>query len=298
MSFLRWLTGPRFAQAPADAAAGGGAEEVEEVVETDDADADEAPDDAAAKAEAAKKAETDAKAKADADAKKKGEKEPKPKPAAEKKTLLGKSEKPADAAAKAEADKAAKEKAAKDGKGAAESELDAWTPKLADGQKVDEELLGELKVLGKAHGLKGEALQGVVELGGKLQEKAVQALVGAHEALVEGWAKDAKADKEIGGGKLEETLQAGLGALRRFSGADFPAVVAELERTGLGSHPAMIRMLAKIDKATREDDTPERIRGGKGGAKSADGQKAIHDKLYPKMAKELARERGEDTDDE
>jgi hypothetical protein len=286
---LRWFTSPRFAAAPEDEGGGGASAEVDEV------ETDEEPDEAEAEEEKpekpAKPAKAEKPAKGEKDAKtEKGKKGDATKPAP-KKTLLGQSEKPdaSDADAKGKG---------KDGKpDAAESELAGWKPKLPEGVKVDEELLGQLRTWGSKRGLQGDALQEAVELGVKLQQKATAAFVGAHETMVDGWAKQARADKEIGGAKLEESLQAGLSALRRHAGADFPSLVSELDRTGLGSHPAVIRLLAKIDKLTREDDTGSRVRGGKSGARSADPMDRFAKGMYPKMQRELARERGEDVDD-
>jgi hypothetical protein len=252
----------------------------------DDAAAKAAAEKAASeKAAAAAKVEADAKAKADAAAKAKAEKGKKggkadPPP---KKTLLGGKggEKPADGAG---------EKGKDGDKGAGADDLDAWTPELPEGQKADEELLGELKGIGKKLNLKGEQLQDVVALGTKMQAKVTQAFVTAHEEHVAGLETQARADKEIGGAKLEGILHNGLEALKRFSGTDFDPIVSELERTGLGSHPAFIKLLNRIHEATKEDDTVARTGRGAGGAPAG---KTFTDKMYPKMAEQLRAERGE-----
>lgn len=287
---------PLFLMAPADPPAGGAAP-----VETPDDETPETPEDPPAGDDEGADDETPP---PEPKKPEKG-KEKAAKPAAEKKGKEGKPAEPAKKTLLAAKDGPIAEKPAKgakpeagDDQGAGESDLDTWQPKLADGVKVDEELLGEAKKLAKDHGLKGQQLQGFVELGVRMQEKAAQQFLADHEAAVEKLASAAKADKEIGGAKLEESLQAGLGVLKKYAGADFPVVIAELERTGLGSHPALIKTLVRIDKATRDDDTTARVRGGKAGAKVADPMAKFTKGMYPKMAKELARERGEDVDDD
>jgi hypothetical protein len=284
--------------APADPPAGGAApdEETPETPEDPPAGDEGGGDDETQPPEEKKSEKGKEKAPEKKAAEKKGAKEAKSadEKKSAKKTLLGAKDVPTDAE---KAPKGEKSKAGDD-QGAGESDLDTWQPKLADGVKVDEELLGEAKKIAKEHGLKGQQLQGFVELGVRMQEKAAQEFVDAHEAAVEKLASAAKADKEIGGAKLEESLQSGLSVLKKYAGAEFPVVIAELERTGLGSHPALIKTLVRIDKATRDDDTTARVRGGKAGAKDADPMAKFTKGMYPRMAKELARERGEDVDDD
>lgn len=300
MTFLDWLTNPRYAQAPADADAGAGGE-VDEVEEVDDGEgADDEPEAPAAgkdKKEPPKPApeKKGAEKQGAEKAEKKGTKAGASSKPAAAKTLLGAKDSPASGADDAAAGKG-KPKEGGDGQG--EGDLEAWKPELAEGVKVDEELLGEAKTWAKQHGLNGEQLQGVVNLGVKMQEKAAQALVEAHNTYVEKLTAEAKADKEIGGAKLADSVKAAHSVLKRFAGEDTKAIVDELERTGLGSHPKVIKLLAKIEKATREDDTEERVAGGKGGAKAANPMEKFTRSMYPKMRKELAKERGEDVDDD
>lgn len=295
MTFLDWQMNPRYAQAPADAPAGSGgeAEEVEEV-DADGADEPETP--AAGKDEKPAKPAPEKKGaeKPAAKAEKKGKDGASSKPAASK-TLLGGKDSPADGADGAAAGKG---KPKEGGDDQVEGDLEAWKPQLADGVKVDEELLGEAKTWAKTHGLKGEQLQGIVDLGVKMQQKAAQTLVEAHDTYVEKITAESKADKEIGGAKLADSLKACHAVLTKFGGEDAQALVDELERTGLGSHPKVIRLLTRIEKATRDDDTEERVRGGKDGAKPANPMEKFTKGMYPKMRKELAKERGEDVEDD
>lgn len=211
-----------------------------------------------------------------------------------KKTLIGGAKE-----AGAKDDAAGDKKAGKDGadKDAAD-ELATWKPKLPAGQEADAELLGELVKAGRENGWKPAQLQGVVDLGVKMQQKAAQALVAAHEAKVEGYEKAARADPEIGGAKLEAAAASCADVVNRFAGKNAPAVLEALEESGLGSHPEVIRFLAAVDKATREDDTVPRTRGKTGAPSKDDPMGRFTQRMYPKMNRELAKQRGEDVEDD
>jgi hypothetical protein len=263
-----WLfdvTHPRFAQAPADADAGGGGNPELEAGGGEEGGAPEAGGEAA-KGAGEKAGEKGGQDKGGEE--KKGE-EKKP----EGKTLLRRGKD-----APAGDDKAgAKDQEGKEGKAGAD-ELAAWNPALPEGQKADEELLGGVREWGKTHGLKGEQLQGVVDLGVKMQAKLAEGFQAAHDKMVSGFEDAARADKDIGGSKLDGVVQAGLATLKRFAGNEFDAVVSELERTGMGSHPALLKTLNRIHEATKEDDTASRVRGAQG----ASGGKSFAERMYGK----------------
>jgi hypothetical protein len=291
MSVARWFTHPRFFMAPiADGGEGEGGGEGGEGA-GDDAGEGGEPE-KPVKPAAAEKPAKGAKEKPAAAAKpaaKPGEKGAE-KPAEAKKTLLGGK----GAAAKPAA--AGEEGGEGEGEeGAGDDGLEAWKPELPEGVTADEELLGELKGIGKKLNLKGEQLQDVVTLGTKMQEKLTQGFLAAHEEHVAGLEKTARADKEIGGAKLDGVVQNGLALLKKHAGEDFDSIVGELERTGLGSHPGFLKLLNRLHEATKEDDTVARTGRGAGGAPA---RKSFTERMYPKMTKELAKQRGEAVDED
>lgn len=66
----------------------------------------------------------------------------------------------------------------------------------------------------------------------------------------ESWLAAAKADKEFGGEKFDETLKTVQAAFAKFGS---PELKQFIEATGLGNHPELIRAFAKIGAASRED---------------------------------------------
>lgn len=86
------------------------------------------------------------------------------------------------------------------------------------------------------------------------------------EAVKAEWAESAKADKEFGGDKLNESLATAKKALDSFASPEFKEFLGQ---SGLGNHPEMIRLLVKAGQQISED----KFVGGK--------QAASGDKLPP-----------------
>lgn len=89
--------------------------------------------------------------------------------------------------------------------------------------------------------------------------QAGQMLQGHREA----WAGAVKADKDIGGANFDANVQTAQRALARFG---TPELKGLLNTTGLGNHPALVKMFVAVGKQIRED-SPDYGTGG-GGRKS------------------------------
>jgi len=68
--------------------------------------------------------------------------------------------------------------------------------------------------------------------------------------ITEGWAAEARADKEFGGEKLADSLAAGERALDAFG---TPALREMLTKTGLANNPEVIRFMVRAGAAISED---------------------------------------------
>ena len=68
------------------------------------------------------------------------------------------------------------------------------------------------------------------------------------------WAREAQADKEIGGTKFEESKALAAKAMAKFmpTGEDGQKFRTFLNESGLGNHPEMIRMLSRAGRALGE----------------------------------------------
>lgn len=117
--------------------------------------------------------------------------------------------------------------------------------KLPDGVEPDQKSLDEFTKVAKELKLSPESAQKLVDL----RSAAVQAAKDQHIATVAGWADEVKADKELGGDKLPESLAIAKKAIDLGP----PELKALLEESGLGNHPAVFRWAHSVGKALSED---------------------------------------------
>ncbi|TPQ24930.1 hypothetical protein [Methylomonas koyamae] len=155
--------------------------------------------------------------------------------------------------------------------GAPETYADFTVP---DGVAVDQELLGEFTTTAKALNLRQEDAQKLADLGAKMAQKISNDMYAQHQANVESWVEQVKADPEIGGDKLEASLAVVPPVLKTF-GSD--ALVELLDQTGYGNHPAIVKFFVNVGKAIGEDTLVP------GGANTAGGEKTIAQRMYPNM---------------
>jgi hypothetical protein len=115
----------------------------------------------------------------------------------------------------------------------------------------------------KAEGLSPEAAQKVLELTNTEVANFRDAKTAEFETLSRvTWVKEIEADPELGGKNLPETKVALKAAADRFL---TPEDRAQLDASGFGNHPMLVRMFARIGKAIRDDGF---VQGGSG----ADGR--------------------------
>lgn len=127
---------------------------------------------------------------------------------------------------------------------AAEAEV-KYEFKLPDGVEPDQKSLDEFTKVAKELKLSPENAQKLVDL----RSAAVQAAKDQHTATVKGWADEVKADKDLGGDKLPESLAIAKKAIDLGP----PELKALLEESGLGNHPAVFKWAHSVGKALSED---------------------------------------------
>ncbi|WP_300379626.1 hypothetical protein [Henriciella sp.] len=138
-----------------------------------------------------------------------------------------------------------------------EKKADADTPDPAtfefttpdDVQMADETLEG-VKSLAAELGLDNEQAQKIVDLGSQLSQRWASEIQSQHEAQVSEWGEQAKADKEIGGDKFEQSLADAKAAYDKFA---TPELTGFLNESGLGNHPEVIRLFARLNKQVGDD---------------------------------------------
>jgi len=148
------------------------------------------------------------------------------------------------AAEKVQADKAAAEKAA------AEAVPERYDLKLPEGTLLQTADVDRLKAEAKALGLTQAEAQEYLDTHHKAISSFHEAQVKQVDEIHAGWRKDAEADKEIGGEAFKGNVELGKRVVERFGTPEFKRV---LTASGLGNHPEVIRVFARIGKIMSED---------------------------------------------
>lgn len=136
---------------------------------------------------------------------------------------------------------------AEEAKGAPDQYADFTFP---DGVEIDAEVLGEFKDIAKELNLDQAGAQKVAAIGTKLAEKWATDAQTQHQAILDGWITEVKADKEIGGEAMPQNLAVAKRALETYGS---PALKDLLNTSGFGNNPEVIRLLHKVGLTLKED---------------------------------------------
>lgn len=147
---------------------------------------------------------------------------------------------------------------------------ESYDLKMPDGVELDTAAADEFKGIAKEYGLTQEQAQKVADIGAKMVQRQTE----AHQAQVQTWVDAVKADKEIGGDKLNENLAVARKTIDTFGS---PELKEMLNVTGIGNHPEIVKMAYKIGKAISDDGF---VRGG-----NTTAPRSTADIMYPSMAK-------------
>lgn len=143
---------------------------------------------------------------------------------------------------------------------------EAYELVMPEGVGLDAELLAEATPVFKEIGLTNETASKLMPFAARLIEKTAattqQKIVEAGDAQRKAWLDAAKAAGDIGGGNWGKTIGTaakGLDAMGFVAGSPFRQF---LEETGMGNHPDMIRIAAKLGELTGEDGSFARADAG------------------------------------
>ena len=121
---------------------------------------------------------------------------------------------------------------------------------MQEGFVLDETAMAEFEPLLKEAKVSKETAQKFADLHMKQMIAAREADKAMYADEVKRWVSELKADPEIGGAKLNENLAYGANVIKKYGSDDVKRVLNE---TGLGSHPAIVKMLVKVGRAISED---------------------------------------------
>lgn len=144
----------------------------------------------------------------------------------------------ADADAKSKADFAAKEKA----------ELDGLKP--PEGSKLDGKHVESVKELAKSLGLNAAQTKQLLERDAKIVSDHEARFQAELKEKVETWHDAVMSDPEVGGSNFDRSVADCKRAINRFGSDAFKKAMNE---TGLGNHPEVVRVFARIGRSMSED---------------------------------------------
>lgn len=121
---------------------------------------------------------------------------------------------------------------------------------LPEGMQTNDDVMAAFKETALNAGLTQEQAQTMIEMGALQQQKILEAHFNAVEQQKADWEAEARADKEYGGAKFEESLAYAAKARDAFV---TPALREQLDKTGLGNHPDLIRVFVRAGKLISED---------------------------------------------
>ena len=118
---------------------------------------------------------------------------------------------------------------------------------LPEGIEADSTLLREFGVIAKENGLPPEAARKILDLEVANVQRQVEAFTRQQSA----WREEITGDPLFGGTRLASTVASARKALAAYDPEG--SLLPELNRTGYGNHPGIVRFLARVGKTLRED---------------------------------------------
>jgi hypothetical protein len=118
--------------------------------------------------------------------------------------------------------------------------------KLPDQSPVDPKRLDDIAAEAKAGKMTQEQAQALVDR----EHKVMTELISSHQSRVDGWMKDSVADKEIGGPEINRNIELAKRLVDTFGS---PLLKKQLEDSGMGQHPELLRLFVRMGKAYGED---------------------------------------------
>lgn len=121
---------------------------------------------------------------------------------------------------------------------------------LPEGSPLDAKAIEALTAFAKEKGLSVEQAQLTLERESGAVTAFAQAQQQQFETTKLEWYEAAKSDKEIGGDNFAQSAENAKRIVNKYGSAAFKQ---ELDRTGLGNHPELLRVFARIGKEMQSD---------------------------------------------
>jgi hypothetical protein len=122
--------------------------------------------------------------------------------------------------------------------------------KLAEGSLLDKSRVSEIEAYAKDNKLTNQQAQDLLNKEHEVVSKFHNQQLSQLEVMKEQWKQAVISDKELGGENFNRNIEYAHRALNQYGSQQLKD---QLDKTGLGNHPDLVRMLANIGKAMAED---------------------------------------------
>lgn len=122
--------------------------------------------------------------------------------------------------------------------------------KAPEGSLLDAKAIDEIKAFAKAQGLSQTQAEKLLMRENEAKSRFVEGQAEQLHQAAQTWHKQVSEDQELGGEKLKESVTLAKSVVDRFGSE---ALKKELNDSGLGNHPELVRLCARIGKAMSND---------------------------------------------
>ena len=123
---------------------------------------------------------------------------------------------------------------------------ESYAFEMPEGVELDKTASDEFSAVAKELKLDQATAQKVADVGIKMAQRQQEVF----ETTKAAWAEQSRTDKESGGDAFDQNMAVALKTLNTFGSPELKEV---LNASGLGNHPAVIKLLVKAGKAISED---------------------------------------------
>lgn len=124
--------------------------------------------------------------------------------------------------------------------------------KVPNGTLLEKSDVEKIAAYARERGLSQEDAQKVLERDNEILMSYAARQKAQTEEARNSWAEATKSDRELGGEKLQQTVEVARRVIDRFGSEEFKK---QLNDTGLGNHPELIRILYRVGKVMSSDQT-------------------------------------------
>ncbi len=155
----------------------------------------------------------------------------------------------------------------------------AYELKLPEGSPLDKAKVDEIVAFAKEHKISPEVAQKILERDSNAIANYEKAQSEAFSQQSKKWVDQIQSDKEMGGVEFKNSVEIAHRVMKRFGSPEFGQ---ELERSGLGNHPELLRLAYRVGKELKimDDKFVDAPRG------AANLDKSTQEVLYPDLYKQ------------